>query len=655
MSRGLQVTIIFPVMGDIKPIIPAFDGEQHVLAAAQHIVKALGASNNLTDEFRRLLAEVDTHLSTMSILADTAGGQFTEVEERLKNAETKVVRRESNQSMIWDSGPREATEYLQAVDDIRRLTESLGSLSLSENGKQRELIHQAHVVLQMAMARLEDELIHILLHKKQSIGCEYMSFHSCGEDIVNDESSASAEDDLVEKTSGRNGEGNIYEYIIDLVHPDVIPDLKSIANVMFASNYDQEFCEAFISVRKDALYEYLVILKIEELSIEDVMKLESSSLNRIIKRWIRAMKILFRVYLASEKWLCKQILGKFGSVHSICFIETSKASILRLLNFGEAVAMGPHEPDQLFSLLNMYEVLADLLVDINTLFSVEAGSFIRTESLELLRKLGNSARATFREFKRAVASNTSTNPFPGGGIHHLTKYVMNYIRTLTDYGDTLNLLRQDQNGEIMGAVVEPENGQEIASYNPVATLFHSVTSSLETNLNCKSKLYKDNSLQHVFLMNNIHYMVQKVKKGSDLRTFLGDEWIKNHIVKFQQHARSYERETWSSVLSLLTDDVDSGLKSIIKVIIKQRFRKFTVAFEEIYKSQIGWSIPDHELREDLQISISQKVIHAYRTFSGRNSSCVGDKYIKYTADELESYLLDLFEGSPRSLNPFRRR
>ncbi|KAM0955325.1 hypothetical protein ACFX13_024101 [Malus domestica] len=75
----------------------------------------------------------------------------------------------------------------------------------------------------------------------------------------------------------------------------------------------------------------------------------------------------------------------------------------------------------------------------------------------------------------------------------------------------------------------------------------------------------------------------------------------------------------------------------------------------IYKSQTTWFIPDPQLREDVQISASLNVIQAYRTFVGRHSNDISDKLIKYSADDLQNYLLDLFEGSPKSLQNSSRR
>ncbi|XVE56808.1 hypothetical protein DITRI_Ditri04bG0040500 [Diplodiscus trichospermus] len=645
-------------MDGFQSAIPAYEGDLHVVAAAHHIVKALGTTKNLSDDLRKILIDLDAHLSTITSNIDNKGVRgFFDVEERLKQAEKKIVSWESDQKMIWDSGPREASEYLEAVDEIQTLIDGLRGLSVNENRKQKELLHRAASVLQMAMSRLEEELIHMLVQHRQHFEPKHMSFRSTRRDVIYDESFVSVEDEPAEETSSRNCSScsnDSDEFIVDLVHTQVIPDIKSIAKVMFTSDYGNEFCEAFIGVRKEALDQYFAILEMRKLSIEDVLKMEWTSMSREMNKWTWSMKIIFRVYLASENRLCDQVLGNVGSIHSFCFLEISKETILSLLNFGEAIALGPHQPEKLLRLLDMYETLTDLLLDIDTLFSEESCSFVRIEFHELLGRLGDSAIAAFKAFGLAISSSGSSHPFPGGGVHPLNKYVMNYIRMFPEYCSTLNLLLKDQHADFPNPVLELDYGQNmsLSTSCPMACHLRSITSSLESNLHKKSKLYKDEALRHIFLTNNIHYLVQKVK-GSELRLFFGDEWIRKHNAKFQQHAMNYERATWSSVVSLLKDD-NPGSSSMSKSTFKERCKGFSIAFEEVYKSQTSWCIPDPQLREDLRISTSLKVVHAYRTFLGRNTTHIDDKCVKHTVEDVEKLLLDLFEGSPRSSRNSRR-
>lgn len=643
-------------MGEYDAAVPELEGEENLIAAAKQIVRALGSKRNLTDDAKKILAELGTQLTTITTISENEVDGISDDEGRLNVNQEKIMIWETDQSMIWDLGPNEANEYINSADEVRKLTEKLEAMCLKDDGE-KELLRRAHDVLQIAMARLEEEFKHMLIQNRQPFEPEHMSFRSSEEDAG---SVASLGDESFEESQHRDSVSrNSEEYIVDLVHPYTIPELRCIANLMFISGYGHECSQAYVSVRRDALDEFLLILEIEKLSIEDVLRLEWGSLNSKIRRWVRTMKIFVRVYLASEKCLSEQIFGDLGTVNLVSFAEVSKASMLRLLNFGEAVSIGPHKPEKLFPILDMYEVLGDLLPDIDSLYADEAGARVRIDCREVLRRLGDSVRAAFLEFENAISTSTSTNPIAGGGIHPLTKYVMNYLNALTGYRETLNFLLKDQDGEDTMSLspdinpsTEEENAREGAcDGSPLALHFRSVASILECNLDDKAKLYRDASLQHIFLMNNIHYMAQKVV-NSNLQSILGDGWVRKHNWKFQQHEINYERNTWSSILAILKEEGNSNSS---RTLLKERFRNFYTAFEEVYRTQTAWSIPNGHLREDLRISTSLKVIQAYRTFVGRHTNQISDKHIKYSADDLQNYLLDLFEGSQRSLhNPHRR-
>ncbi|KAG5137598.1 hypothetical protein JHK82_022329 [Glycine max] len=675
-----------------EPVIGELEREENLIAAVRHIVKALGPNKTLTSDAKKILADLSTRLSSMSIPSEKEEGKqgqgeddgdnhdgggdlydedddddegISAIEEKLNVIQEKIMRWEEDQSMIWDLGPEEASEYLNAANEARRLIEKLESLNLKKEDQEYKFMQRAYSVLQTAMARLEEEFRNLLIQNRQPFEPEYVSIRSSEEDAVDENSIVSLGDESVEESLQRDSVSRASEeHIIYLVHPAVIPDLRCIANLLFASNYVQECSNAYIIVRRDALDECLFILEMERLSIEDVLKMEWGTLNSKIKRWIWAVKIFVRVYLASERWLSDQLFGEGEPVGLSCFVDASKASILQLLNFGEAMSIGPHQPEKLFRVLDMYEVLQDLMPDIDALYSVEVGSSVKIECHEVLKRLGDCVRVTFLEFENAIATNVSSTPFVGGGIHPLTKYVMNYLRTLTDYSDILNLLLKDQDEDAISLSPDMSPGTEEDSrsqgspgrVSSMALHFRSIASILESNLEEKSKLYKEVSLQHLFLMNNLHYMAEKVK-GSELRLIHGDEWIRKCNWKFQQHAMKYERASWNPILNLLKDEGIHvpGTNSVSKSLLKERLQSFFLGFEDVYRIQTAWIIPDIQLREDLRISISVKVIQAYRTFVGRHSSHMSYKIIKYTVDELENYLFDFFEGSQKWLqNPHRR-
>ncbi|CBI15660.3 unnamed protein product, partial [Vitis vinifera] len=350
----------------------------------------------------------------------------------------------------------------------------------------------------------------------------------------------------------------------------------------------------------------------QKLSIEEVQKIEWRSLDEKMKKWMQAVKIVVRVLLWGEKRLCDQAFSGSDLIKEVCFTETAKSCVMQLLNFGEAVAIGRRSSEKLFRILDMYDALADVLPDLEALFSDESGQFVWSEARGVLAGLGEAAKGTFAEFENAVRSETSRRPIQGGNTP------------------------------------------------PIGRRLLLLMSCLESNLTEKSKLYEDNAMQYIFLMNNILYIVQKVK-DSELGKILGDHWVRKRRGQIRQYATSYLRASWSKVLACLKDEGIGGSSSnASKMALKERFKNFNACFEDIYRIQTAWKVHDAQLREELRISISEKVIPAYRSFMGRfgnnlESGRNAGKYIKYTPEDLENYLLDLFEGSSLVLHHMRRK
>ncbi|KAH6781663.1 hypothetical protein C2S51_006956 [Perilla frutescens var. frutescens] len=488
-----------------------------------------------------------------------------------------------------------------------------------------------HLQQKMTMMRLEEELIYSLAQNKQCFEHGYMSLPACP---VYEESIV-----LVDASPRQSSSSDTdQELVLDLLDPEMVPRIKSIANIMFASNYDEEFCEAFVRFGRGAFDVYLTILDVEELNSEDILQMEWRPLNSIIRKWSFAIKKFFGPYLAKGKLVFDQVLGEYGHISSRCLIEASKPSLMWFLNFGSAVAVGPHKPEWFFSLLDMHEVLLLVSPFVEALFPDNLGSCIRIELDNLLTRLRDCVKAILMELGNAICAFSIERPFANGGIHPRTRYVINYILCFEEYVDSLNLILREKDGD---EDLNADVGQIISG--TVASHLHSFTSTLEAYISDMSNLYDDTSLKHIFVMNNIHFMVEKISnsKKSKIKTCFGDEWFKMHVMKFRFHAQCYQRSTWSSVLPLIRYD-----GKVDRASMKAKCRKFTVAFENIYKKQTGWFVPDHQLREELRLSTSINVVPAYGNFVS-----LGDnKHIKYNVHELESLMMDLFENSPKSLS-----
>ncbi|KAI5336706.1 PREDICTED: exocyst [Prunus dulcis] len=596
---------------------------------------------------------------------------------------------EARERMIFEGHRDEVDRYLQAVDEIQR---SMSSASLVSDDDQAKL----NSAIQIAMARLEDEFRNILLNHTSPIEPDSLtstdpssSTHSCSADSVSEFEDYSAEDDsglTTPKASSasvgdadellqRGDSSNTCSYRstssireLDLIPSDAVVDLRNIAERMIAAGYLRECIQVYGGVRKSAVDSSFRRLGIEKLSIGDVQRLQWEQLEAKIRRWIRAAKACVRIVFASEKKLCEQIFNGIGTaIDDACFMETVKGPAIQLFNFAEAISISRRSPEKLFKILDLHDALMDLMPDIESVFESKSSESIRIQAVEILSRLAEAARGILSEFENAVLREPSKVPVPGGTIHPLTRYVMNYISLISDYKQTLNELivsKPSTGSRYSGDPTTPDmEFAELEGKTPLALHLIWIIVILQFNLDGKSKHYKDASIAHLFMMNNVHYIVQKIKGSPELREMIGDDYLRKLTGKFRQAATSYQRATWVSVLYCLRDEglhVSGSFSSgVSKSALRERFKSFNAMFEEVHRTQATWLIPDSQLREELRISISEKLIPAYRSFLGRFRSHIEsgrhpENYIKYSVEDLETAVLDFFEGYSVSQHLRRR-
>ncbi|XP_078435107.1 exocyst subunit exo70 family protein F1 [Wolffia australiana] len=632
------------------------EGEERVIAAAQQIVRSLGTSKNMKEDILLILSTFDNRFSNITDLVGGGGNaRLTAAEEVISRWGDSSVG-SSFRFLPWEESPEEVAEYLAAVDDV---------ISLSEDP---DLLNRAEIALQTAMERLEEEFRRVMVQNAESfdaarlyVSCRSLSASfASGAALGIDDYDSYVEDDHEGYAEGGSFRGSFSEDLsVGMVKAEAIPHLKSIADRMIRAAYENECCQVFCSVRREFLDESIAALGFEKLSIEDVQKIAWSELDLKMKKWAQALKVVFLALLLGEKKLCDQIFEASPSVGESCFASAARACVMQLLNFAEAVAIVQRSPEKLFRLLDMYDALSSIIPELQTLFPEEAKEFLLGEADLILRRLGTAAKETLAMFENAVQKETSRKSMQFGDIHPLTRYVMNYDIALMEYEGTLNELlgRGERDG-----FDDSEGSQLAGNMTRLGQRVLSTIAFLESNIEEKSKLYEDSGLQYIFLINNLHYIVQKVK-GSELLTVLGDDWVKKRRGQIKQHARSYLRASWTRILSFLRDDGMSGSGSsgnTFKLALKDKFKNFNLAFEEIIKVQSTWNVSDHQLREELRISISDMLIPAYRSFTGRYGSYLeggrnSSKYKKYTPDDLETCLSDLFEGSSSGLSSHPRR
>ncbi|KAF7058904.1 hypothetical protein CFC21_065877 [Triticum aestivum] len=548
--------------------------------------------------------------------------------------------------MLFDGGGdrAEAERFLQAVDDLRRLAPP------SPGSPRRTSSAGASGAVQVAMARLEDEFRHVLASRAVDLEIEVLADLS-SLSMCSDRSSFSdvgdappVDDDSVESSVGRRSSYRSMRSIreIDLLPPEAVTDLNAIASRMAAAGYDRECVQVYASVRKPAVDSALRRLGVEKLTIGDVQRLEWDAVEVKIRRWIRAARAAVRGVFASERRLCFLIFHDLPvsnptiatpaptTTSAAPFVETVKGAALQLFGFAEAISIGRRSPEKLFKIIDLHDALADLLPDVSDIFAAsKAAESIYVQATEIRARLADAVRGILSEFESAVLRDPSKTPVPGGTIHPLTRYVMNYIVLISDYKTTLSELivsrpsassRVSAEGNELRPSFPDLDLPDPDSQLPLSAHLIWTIVVLEHNLEGKASLYKDPALSHLFLMNNVHYIVHKVKDSPELWGLIGDVYLKR-------------------------------LTGISKSALRERFKSFNAAFEEAHRAQSGWYVPDTQLKEELRISIAEKLLPAYRSFLGRFRHHIEngrhpELYIKYTVEDLEISVMDFFEGSP---------
>lgn len=379
-----------------------------------------------------------------------------------------------------------------------------------------------------------------------------------------------------------------------------------------------------------------------------------------ITKWINAVKRCAAVLFPAERSLCDAVFSNL-TISVALFSNLARAVIIQLLNFVDAVVLTRRLPEKLFKYLDMCESLRNLIPSIIDGTSEESGEELKSEISAAGDRIGEAAVYIFYDLENLIKGDAAKTPVPGGAIHPLTRYVMNYLEYAGEYKETLEQIFQTNRilAESLSSTAKSDKTINLnKSTSPFSMQLITVVELLDENLEAKSRLYKDASLRYIFLMNNGRYINQKIKGSNEILQSVGDTWYRMRSTVVRQYHKNYQRETWGRLLQCIGHDGCQVNGKVYKPVVKEKFKNFNLLFEEIHKTQSTWVVNDNQLQSELRVSISAVVIPAYRSFLGRfrqylESGKQSEKYIKYQSDDIELMIEGLFEGNPNSMG--RRR
>ncbi|KAL8520229.1 hypothetical protein ACS0TY_010951 [Phlomoides rotata] len=587
------------------------------------------------DEFINQLSAIDDKSSNPPEVPDF-------VETFSKIIESKISR--YNSGANFGKMTEEDFFFIQSVRRISKLTNALSEFSSSDTNINPSVNHTS-VALQRAMVLLEEEFRALLDDSKNDGDVYDQSMHK-----------SSSFNSKSQHEIQREPESDDYP----AYSPEAVTKMYEIATTMISAGYETECCQVYYISRRNAIRNYMVKMDLEiMLNMDDMVKVTWETLEAEMSRWINAVKTCGEIIFPGEKRLGESIF--FSDYPLICrslLTNIVRGVVIQLLDFAEATAMAKRSAEKLFKYLDMYEALQNLIPECSDELVAEVSAAVD--------RIGESAVSNFCDLENSIKVDGARTPVPGGAVHPLTRYVMNYLKYTCEYKETLEkifgkhtelekkYIPVSNNLDLEKESESPHNFETMVNTTPFSIQVVTVMDLLDANLDKKSRLYRDPSLKYIFLMNNGRYILQKVKGTNEILQVMGDIWCRRRSTVVRQYHKNYQRETWNRVLQALNQEglVINGKPN--KPLLKDRFKIFTTIFEEIYRSQSTWVVSDEQLQSELRISISAVVIPAYRSFVGRfrqylDTGRQADKYIKYAPEDVEAMVEQLFEGNHASM------
>lgn len=542
-------------------------------------------------------------------------------------------------SMFYED-KREAMQFIKCVNDLQKAMHLMVS---EDSGSVSDRLVYAQGLMEIAMKRLQKEFYQILSMNRAHLDPESVSARSsrCS---TRSSTSVDFDDDGTLDDEIQIVGDSISE--VEQVSFTVMEDLRVIAECMISSGYAKECVSMYKVIRKSIIDEGIYRLGLEKLSSSRINKIDWEVLDLKIKNWLDAIKLSIRTLFVGERILCDHVFSSSESISESCFADISRDGALLLFGFPELVAKSKKSPEKMFRVLDMYSSIIENWPEIESIFSSESTSVVRSQVLTSLTKLAELVRAIVMDLELSIQKNSSKSPVAGGGVHSITLLSMDYLTFLSDYGNILT--------DIFADWIPPENSSlDLIFFTAGSESEESPTTSaislrmgwlilvLLCKLDSKAKRYKDVSLSYLFLANNLQHIVSKVR-SSNLQYLLGDDWITKHEAKVRQFAARFEALAWGRVFDSLPENPTARFPQEES---KEIFRNFNMAFQETHRKQKSCFIPEPKLRDEVKLSIGRKLVSFYgELYRAQKAYAGGDQrpYIRFSPEDIGNYISDLY-------------
>ncbi|CAN4123395.1 unnamed protein product [Withania somnifera] len=573
--------------------------------------------------------------NTVSNYDDDPSELLQNIENFSKIIESRISKCNSTETLTrLRNMTEEESLFLEAVMHLSKMLNVIGK---SQTGS--TLLSQTNMVLQRAMTFMEEELRTLL------------------------EDFGGRPNSKVDKNSQLSVDEDYPSYPLE-----VVTRMNRIATTMISTGFETTCCQVYSISRRNAFYEQMKMLEFEKINVDDVQRMSWDSLEVEIARWINVAKICSNTLFPGERRLGESVFSASPMISHSLFNNLARSVAIQILDFAEAVSRTKRSAEKLFKYLDIYDTICDLIHGISESLSINDcdDHQLKSEILATRDRFGEVAVNIFCDLENSIKNDVARTPVPGGAVHPLTRYVMNYLKYACEYKDALEQIFKEHTklaatspskwkSSVDGhANIESKSPHDVAETTPLTAQLMTIMDLLDANLETKSNLYRESSLRDIFLMNNGRYILQKAKGSTEVRQVMGDTWCRRRSTTVRQYHKNYQRETWGRVLQILSHDGMQVNGKVTKPLLKERFKNFSTMLDDIHRTQSTWVVSDEQLRSELRVSISAVLIPAYRSFCGRfrqylDNTKHADKYIKYQPEDIETLVEGLFDGNPTSM------
>ncbi|KAI9316495.1 Cullin repeat-like-containing domain protein [Dichotomocladium elegans] len=254
-----------------------------------------------------------------------------------------------------------------------------------------------------------------------------------------------------------------------------------------------------------------------------------------------------------------------------------------------------------------------------------------SDCTEMMSAFKVTALKSFYDFMEDVKgkkeNNAFTNMSSDGTVHEMTSNTLNYLKRLylwRDIVEPLLIILGDggwSHPVSLSNIPEQQNpyGESTKGFALLQSFFCDALDQLTLSIQSRSRGYKKPTLATVFLLNNYNHILRQIRTPP-LNAIFDDASEMKYSKLVKKQIDSYQ-DSWKPCVENLMDvtyvrsgTIKNAMGSGDRQLIKERFKSFNTEFEEIWRAQTTYAVPDAELRAQVIRDVKNVLVPMYGRF-----------------------------------------